>query len=146
MKAMEANVKRLIPVVVVGLLLTVGCAKTKKAEPQPMAAPPTEYAPPPAPVPAPEPAYTPIPQAEPTIVTPAPTAPAPVQTVQPAPTVRTAPAPKTSTSSKVYVVKKGDTLSEIAKANKTTVKQIMTLNPSIKKADMIYSGQKLKMP
>ena len=139
----EAKVKRLIPVIVIGSLLVVGCAKSKKPEAQPVEPSLTEYTPPPAP--APEPTYTPAPQPGP-VITPAP-APAPVKT---APTVKTAPAPvKTpvkTTSTKTYVVKPGDTLSEIAKANKTTSERIMALNPTIKKADMIYAGQKLKMP
>lgn len=42
-----------------------------------------------------------------------------------------------------YTVKKGDTLSEIAADNKTSVKQLMAWNPSITDANLIYVGQKL---
>lgn len=48
-------------------------------------------------------------------------------------------------TSKTYTVKSGDTLSEIAQDNKTTVSKLMKLNPSIKDADKIYSGQKIKL-
>jgi lysozyme len=49
-------------------------------------------------------------------------------------------------SSKTYIVKKGDSLSEIAKAHDTTVKKLMALNPAIKSADKIEIGQKIKLP
>jgi len=131
------NVKRLIPTIVIGSLLVAGCARTKKAETQPVIPDPVEYTVPPAPIA--EPVYTPAPQ------------PAPITTPAPAPTVKSTPAPVKAApskpaASKTYLVKKGDTLSEIAKANKTTTQKIMALNPTIKKADAIYVGQKLKMP
>lgn len=44
----------------------------------------------------------------------------------------------------VYTVKKGDTLSKIAKNYKTTVAQLVKLN-NIKNPDLIYPGQKLKL-
>ncbi|PAV35803.1 glycoside hydrolase, partial [Bacillus licheniformis] len=44
----------------------------------------------------------------------------------------------------VYTVKKGDTLSEIAQKNNTTVKALQNLN-NIKDANKIYVGQKLKI-
>lgn len=43
-----------------------------------------------------------------------------------------------------YTVKKGDTLTSIAKAYKTTVKALKQLN-NIKNADLIYVGQKLRV-
>lgn len=42
-----------------------------------------------------------------------------------------------------YTVKKGDTLSQIAKNNNTTVAALLKLNPDIKNADLIYIGQKI---
>jgi LysM repeat protein len=39
------------------------------------------------------------------------------------------------------IVKKGDTLTKIANQNKTTVQEIMRLNPSIKNKDRIFPGQ-----
>ena len=42
-----------------------------------------------------------------------------------------------------YTVKKGDTLSELAAKYGTTVSKLMSLNPSIKKAGLIYIGQVL---
>lgn len=44
-----------------------------------------------------------------------------------------------------YTVKKGDTLSKIAKANGTTVKAIQALNPAITNPNKIYVGQKIRI-
>lgn len=46
--------------------------------------------------------------------------------------------------SKVYVVKKGDNLTKIAKECKVTVEQLAALN-NIKNKNLIYVGQKLKI-
>jgi LysM repeat protein len=56
----------------------------------------------------------------------------------------TAPTPTTATDSDLYVVKSGDTLSRIAKANHTSYKKIMALNEL--KTTSIHVGQKLKLP
>lgn len=56
--------------------------------------------------------------------------------------------PKPGTSAgntSVYVVKKGDTLGEIASKYKTTVAKLQSLN-NIKNANTIYVGQKIKLP
>jgi uncharacterized YkwD family protein len=45
-----------------------------------------------------------------------------------------------------YTVKSGDTLSKIAGKYGVTVSQLMSANPSIKSASMIYVGQKLTIP
>lgn len=45
-----------------------------------------------------------------------------------------------------YTIKKGDTLSAIAKKYNTTVKKIMAANDYIKDANKIYAGKKLKIP
>lgn len=42
-----------------------------------------------------------------------------------------------------YTVKKGDTLNSIAQKYNTTVSKLMSLNPSIKKTNLIYVGQVL---
>ncbi len=47
---------------------------------------------------------------------------------------------------KTVTVKKGDTLSAIAKANKTTVAAIAKANPSIKNVNVIRPGQKVVIP
>ena len=47
---------------------------------------------------------------------------------------------------KTVTVKKGDTLSAIAKANKTTVAAIAKANPSIKNVNVIKPGQKFVIP
>ena len=44
-----------------------------------------------------------------------------------------------------YKIKSGDTLSEIAKRNNTTIKAIMAMNPSIKDPNKIRAGATLKM-
>lgn len=46
---------------------------------------------------------------------------------------------------KWHTVKKGDTLSEIAKAYKTTTANIMALNPEIQDADKIYFGRRIRV-
>lgn len=46
----------------------------------------------------------------------------------------------------VYTVKKGDTLSKIAAANKTTTEKLISLNPKINNPDKISVGMKLKLP
>ncbi|WP_077616500.1 glycoside hydrolase family 25 protein [Caenibacillus caldisaponilyticus] len=48
-------------------------------------------------------------------------------------------------STKVYVVKKGDTLSGIAARYNTSVAELVKLN-KIKNPDLIYPGQKIKLP
>jgi LysM repeat protein len=46
---------------------------------------------------------------------------------------------------KPYTIKKGDTLSEIAKANGTTLKAIKEANPGIKNLNKIRVGQKINL-
>jgi len=53
---------------------------------------------------------------------------------------------KAAEAVKTYVIKKGDTLGNIAKANKTTVKAILKENKNIKNANSIYAGEKLNIP
>ena len=48
-------------------------------------------------------------------------------------------------NAKYYVVKKDDTLSEIAKRNSTTVLKLIQLNPVIKNANLIFEGQKIRI-
>ncbi|MFE1767310.1 peptidoglycan-binding protein [Streptomyces angustmyceticus] len=50
-----------------------------------------------------------------------------------------------SNSTTTYTVKKGDTLSSIAKAHKTTVAKLVSIN-GLKDADKLSIGQKLKVP
>jgi LysM repeat protein len=45
-----------------------------------------------------------------------------------------------------YIVKAGDTLSQIAKAQKTTVEALMAVNPEITDPDRIQVGQVLFLP
>ena len=59
---------------------------------------------------------------------------------QPSPTPVPAPTPL------VYVVKSGDTLSGIAKANKVTVDQILKANPKITNPNKIQPGDKIIIP
>ena len=46
----------------------------------------------------------------------------------------------------MYTVQSGDTLSKIATKNGTTVSQLMSANPAIKNASLIYVGQKITIP
>lgn len=50
---------------------------------------------------------------------------------------------RTHTIHESYVVRSGDTLSEIAASHKTSVAALMKLNPNIKDASKIYVGQKI---
>lgn len=54
-------------------------------------------------------------------------------------------APKTTTKAKPYVVKNGDTFSQIALNHKLTVDQLKKLNPNIKNIDNIYVTQKINV-
>ncbi|MGE7601560.1 LysM peptidoglycan-binding domain-containing protein [Peribacillus sp. NPDC097675] len=51
----------------------------------------------------------------------------------------------TSSSTGTYKVKSGDNLSNIAKTHKTTVKALLSLNPSIKNANALQIGQSIKI-
>jgi|GEM_PF-2237654 len=51
-----------------------------------------------------------------------------------------------SNESASYIVEAGDTLSSIAIVHKTTVKELLALNPSIKDPDKIFAGQKITIP
>lgn len=53
---------------------------------------------------------------------------------------------KGSNNIDIYIVNHGDTLSEIAKMFNTTVSHLLTLNPNIKNANLIYAGQRLNVP
>ena len=53
---------------------------------------------------------------------------------------------KAKSSSKSYTVKKGDTLSEIARDAGTTLKKLKAANPQIKDLNKIRPGQKIKIP
>ena len=53
---------------------------------------------------------------------------------------------KSKSSSKSYKVKKGDTLSEIARDNGTTLKKLKAANPQIKDLNKIKLGQAIKIP
>lgn len=52
---------------------------------------------------------------------------------------------KEQNSAKYVTVKKGDTMSSIAKANKTTLATLKKLNPTIKDINKIYVGQKIRV-
>lgn len=50
------------------------------------------------------------------------------------------------TEPKTYKVKKGDTLSKIAKAHKVTLKKLIAANPQIKNPDLIHPGDIITIP
>jgi LysM repeat protein len=52
--------------------------------------------------------------------------------------------PENSTHS--YIIKPGDTLSEIAAANNTSIEHLMELNPGITDPDLIYANNELVIP
>lgn len=60
--------------------------------------------------------------------------------------VKPAPTPITEITFITYTVKKGDTLSAIAKRYNTTVEKIVTANPQIKNPNTIYVGQVINIP
>lgn len=61
---------------------------------------------------------------------------------QPVPDPKPEPAPEPKT----YKVKKGDTLTKIAKAHKVTLKKLIAANPQIKNPDLIYPGDIITIP
>ena len=56
------------------------------------------------------------------------------------------PAPAPEPEPKTYKVKKGDTLTKIAKAHKVTLKKLIQANPQIKNPDLIYPNQIINIP
>ena len=56
------------------------------------------------------------------------------------------PTPAPDPEPKTYKVKKGDTLSKIAKAHKVTLKKLIAANPQIKNPDLIYPNQIINIP
>ena len=50
-----------------------------------------------------------------------------------------------NSNTQYYTVKKGDTLSHIAVRYKTTVSNLVKLNPSIKNPNLIYPGQRIRV-
>ena len=65
------------------------------------------------------------------------------EAIKPKPAAPKKQAATTSKKGRVYVVKKGDTLSGIAKKTGTTVKQLTTKN-KISVNELLHPGQKLK--
>jgi LysM repeat protein len=48
-------------------------------------------------------------------------------------------------ASRIYTVKKGDTLFRLAKKNSTTMQELLKIN-NIKSSDPLLYGQKIKLP
>ena len=129
-----------------GLLVVAGCSKDKKPaspdagmNPPP---PPTVISPAPEPIamaPAPmNPIVAPEPAAEPSY-----TKAAPSKSTH---ATHVANAKDKSTKSKIYVVKKGDNLSKIAKNHDTTLAKLRKANPKIKQNGKILVGQRINLP
>lgn len=53
--------------------------------------------------------------------------------------------PQQKANAKTYTVKKGETLSLIAKRNKMSLKDLVSKNPQIKNPNLIYPGQKINL-
>jgi hypothetical protein len=51
-----------------------------------------------------------------------------------------------SGATSIYEIQAGDTLSEIALSNDTSVNDIMEVNPNIQDADLIYAGDEIIIP
>jgi LysM repeat protein len=68
-----------------------------------------------------------------------------VDVAQPTAQTQPAAAPAAPASGQ-YVIKPGDNLTKIAKANGTTIKDIMAVNPQIKDPNKIMAGAKLNLP
>ena len=66
----------------------------------------------------------------------------PVPSPQPVPEPKPEPTPEPKT----YKVKKGDTLTKIAKAHKVTLKKLIAANPQIKNPDLIHPGDIINIP
>ena len=62
------------------------------------------------------------------------------------PSAQAAEKPKDKPQSKTVVVKQGDSLSKIAKKQDTTYKRLYFANKKIKHPDLIYPGDKLRVP
>ncbi|MDQ3128427.1 MAG: LysM peptidoglycan-binding domain-containing protein, partial [Chloroflexota bacterium] len=62
------------------------------------------------------------------------------KTPTPSPTEPPAPTPA------IYTIKKGETLSKIAKAHGITIEELLAANPTIKNADKISEGQQIILP
>lgn len=56
------------------------------------------------------------------------------------------PKPEPTPEPKTYKVKKGDTLTKIAKAHKVTLKKLIKANPQIKNPDLIHPGDIITIP
>jgi hypothetical protein len=74
-------------------------------------------------------------------ILPAPGKPAPAPKPKPKPKPAPAPAP----GGAYYVVRRGDTLTRIAARFRTSVARLLKLNPSIKNANLIYAGQRIRV-
>ena len=68
---------------------------------------------------------------------------APAESISEAPAQ---PAQEPAPQNKTYTIVRGDNLTKIAKANNTTIQDIMKLNPKIKDPNLIYAGDSLVLP
>jgi LysM repeat protein len=107
-------------------------------------------APVPAVVPIPEPSQTPPPPSPPPVVKPAKPAAAPKHSTSAPKVIKKQTAPPTRSVAHVaaqsYLIKKGDTLSSIAKVNHSTVKSLAGLNrDTVKNVNLIYVGNHLRL-
>jgi LysM repeat protein len=115
--------------------------------PPPMPAPVVAVNPQPIPTPPPLPVTPVPPPPTPPVVTIEPPAPPPAIPVTPAPPVERVPepvAPPVAASSGEVTVQPGDTLSAIARANKTTVAALMKANPGLV-PEKLRPGQKIRL-
>ena len=133
-----------------GLLVVAGCSKDKKPvspdagmNPPP---PPTVISPAPEPIimaPAPmNPIVAPEPAADPSYTKAAASKSSHATRVARAKDQST----KSTKGTKIYIVKKGDNLSKIAKNQHTTLAKLRKANPTIKQDGKILVGQRINLP
>jgi LysM repeat protein len=56
------------------------------------------------------------------------------------------PKPVKKETTQKYTIRSGESLTKIAKREKTTVSELMKLNPQIKNRNLIFAGQQIKIP
>lgn len=132
-----------IGLLILVLFVTAGCVPITVQGPLPSLAPDSRGANEPTATPTSPVSPLPSPTSP---VSPLPTPTSPVSPLV-APTMEAnAQANAGAAASTEYVVRRGDTMAKIALTYGVTVRAILDANPTVRSADMIYVGQRLKVP
>ena len=140
-----------IHVVLLGVLLIQGCKReeTPPPTPEPTLPPTTPFVetnlPPPPPPPLPDTNFTPPPTPSNVFVPPPPVVPSNLVEPPPPVTPETSAPPTASETGVEYVIKKGDTFSDLAKKYGVSVRAIMRANPGVDPAKLKIN-QKITIP